>query len=70
MYENIVNETEKNEFNEWTALRVELKNMNEKELELEERKVQALEKIAKNVETLARFIEESELKGIPIWKKI
>lgn len=25
MYENIVNKTEKNEFNEWTALRVELR---------------------------------------------
>ncbi|MEA4956928.1 hypothetical protein SDC9_07472 [bioreactor metagenome] len=42
--------------------------MNKQELKLEERKIRALESIAENVEILARFIEENELRGIPVYE--
>lgn len=42
--------------------------MNKQELKLEERRIEALEKIAENVEILARFFDERSISGIPVYE--
>lgn len=42
--------------------------MNEQELKLEERKIKALESIAKNTQIIADFLDEHSLSGIPVYE--